>query len=496
MELWTEIRRRVLTEEISKRQACREYDLHWQTLIKILEHPDPPGYRISQPRAKRKLDAYLPIIHQILKEDSQAPRKQRHTATRIWQRLQQEHGFEGSYTIVREAVQQYKQIRQEVFLPLKHDPGEAQVDFGEAKIVLQGQQVSVSLFAISLPYSGVFYIQAFPKENTEAFLEGHRRAFEFFGGVPKRISYDNLKIAVAQITGSRERKTTKEFLRLQSHYLFQEHFCLVRRPNEKGQVERLIGFARKQFFVPVPQVNSLEELNQQLEQQVLEFQEKRAVGKQQTKRELFEEERKQWLPLPTRSFEARRLTTVHADTQALICFETNRYSVPVEYAHRQITVIATIEEVRLIYENKLIARHRRSWEREQYFFEPVHYLALLERKPGGFDYAKPLKDWELPECFAILRRRLERSWPDTGTREFIRVLRLLEKHSLKELTKAVEYGLTIGALEVDAIRVLVEYQKEQPTQLFCLDGRPHLKQVAVQPTDVSVYQSLLQGSFS
>jgi len=494
MKFWTEIRRRVLTDEISKRQACREYDIHWNTLKKILTHPDPPGYQMSKPRPKSKLDDFLPIIHQILKDDQKAPRKQRHTAKRIWQRLKQEHGFDGGYSIVSAAVAKYKNHHKEVFLPLAHDPGEAQVDFGEAKIILAGEQVSVALFAISFPYSGALYVQAFPKECTEVFLEGHRRAFEFFGAVPKRISYDNLKIAVAKIVGNREREVTKEFLRLQSHYLFKAHFCIVRRPNEKGHVERLIEVARKQFLVPVPQISSLEELNQSLEQLVLDFQESRTFGKEQSKRELLQSELEQWLPLPQQSFEARRMTTIRSDTQALVRFETNSYSVPVEYAHRSLTLIATIDEIRLIYENKLIARHKRSWEREQYCFEPIHYLALLERKPGGYDFAKPVKDWDLPECFTTLRRRLEAKWEGPGTREFIRVLRLLEKHSLKMLTRAVEHALSIGTLEVDAVRVLLEFTKEEPVQVFSLDGRPHLKHVVVQQTDVTVYQSLLLGS--
>ena len=246
-----------------------------------------------------------------------------------------------------------------------------------------------------------------------------------------------------------------------------------------------------------PQTGSgLEELNQSLEQFVVQFQESRTFGKEQSKRELLQSELEQWLPLPQQSFEARRMTTIRSDTQALVRFETNSYSIPVEYAHRSLTLIATIDEIRLIYENKLIARHKRSWEREQYCFEPIHYLALLERKPGGYDFAKPVKDWDLPECFTTLRRRLEAKWEGPGTREFIRVLRLLEKHSLKMLTKAVEHALSIGTLEVDAVRVLLEFTKEEPVQIFSLDGRPHLKHVVVEQTDVTVYQSLLQGSSS
>ena len=184
MEFWTEVRRRVLTGELSKRAACREYELSWHTLKKILAHQEPPGYRRKQPRRKPKLAAFLPIIHEILQQDKQAPKKQRHTAWRIFERLRDEHEFQGRYTIVKDAVRAWKQGHQEVFLPLIHPPGEAQVDFGEATVKLAGQETKVALFVMTLPYSGVIFIQVFPRECTETFLEGHCQAFEFFGGVP------------------------------------------------------------------------------------------------------------------------------------------------------------------------------------------------------------------------------------------------------------------------------------------------------------------------
>ena len=242
MELWTEIRRRVLGGELSKRAACREYDLHWATLKKILEHVEPPGYRQSKPRPRPLIEPFLATIHEILELDKRAPRKQRHTAIRIFERLRDEHGYTGGYTTVKTAVRQWRESRKEVFLPLSHPPGQAQVDFGFADVSVAGETVKVALFVMTLPYSDALFIQAFPRECTEAFLEGHKRAFAFFGGVPTRISYDNAKVAVAKILGSRERQVTREFLRLQSHYLFADHFCLVRRANEKGHVERLLDY--------------------------------------------------------------------------------------------------------------------------------------------------------------------------------------------------------------------------------------------------------------
>lgn len=496
MEFWKNVRREVLTGELSQRAACRKYGLGWHTLKKILAHDAPPGYRQSHPRPKRKLEPFLPVIHQFLEDDRQAPKKQRHTAHRIFERLRDEHGYTGGETVVKDAVRAWKTGHQEVFVPLSHPPGEAQVDFGEATIRLAGQETKVALFVMTLPYSGAIFVQAFPRECTETFLEGHRRAFEQFGGVPQRISYDNSAIAVIEVLKGRERTLTKEFLRLQSCYLFREHFCLVRRANEKGHVERLLGFARRKFLVPVPQVDSLETLNQQLLAGCDVDLDERTRGKPAPKRELLREDQAAFLPLPRQPFEARRVTEGTASSESLVRFDTNDYSVPVRYAHRKLIVVATVEEVRLVFEDRLVARHRRCWEREQALFEPIHYLALLERKPGGFDYARPLEQWDLPECFPLLRRRLEADDPRHGTRSYIRVLRLLEKFSLEQLAGAVEYALDIDVIDPDSLRTIVEHRSDQPVPLFPLDGRPHLAHVQVELTDVSAYQVLLQQSFA
>lgn len=183
----------------------------------------------------------------------------------------------------------------------------------------------------------------------------------------------------------------------------------------------------------------------------------------------------------------------HADSLSLVRFDRNSYSVPTKYAHRLVTVVGTVDEVRLIFEDRLIARHERDWSKEQFHYEPLHYLALLERKPGGFDHAKPFDQWDLPVCFGILRRRLEAEQDGHGTREFIRILRLLEQHSLPTLKKAVQHALEIGATNADALRLIIEHQQEEPVAVFCLDGRPHLALVRIQKTDVSAYQSLMIG---
>ena len=493
MEKWAEIRRRVLTGEISKRQACAEYGLHWQTLQKVLTHTEPPGYRRTTRRAS-KLDPFLPVIQEILAADKKTHRKQRHTAQRIYERLRDEYDYTGCLTLVRNAVRAIRQRSKEVFLPLSHPPGQAQVDFGFADVWLNGELTKVALFVMTLPYSDAIFIQAFPRECTESFLEGHVRAFAFFGGVPTRISYDNSKVAVGKIVGDRERQVTAEFLRLQSHFLYEAHFCLVGRPNEKGHVERLLDFARRSFLVPVSRVQSLEELNAQLAAACEQDLTRTLRGKSGSKQELLTEEQQHLRGVPDEAFEARKVITAHACSLSLVRFDRNSYSVPTQYAHRAITVVATVSEVRLLFADELIACHPRCWNKQQFFFDPLHYLALLERKPGGFDHARPFEDWELPVCFGILRRRFEAEFQGQGTREFIEVLRLLERHTVGALKHAVQHALEIGAGSADAVRLILECQQEEPIDLFCLEGRPHLKLVRVGQTNIAGYQDLLTNN--
>jgi transposase len=494
MDHWAEIRRRVLVDGLSKRAACRAYDLHWDTLTKILEHPEPPGYRRTAPRPRPKLDPFLGAIHQILQDDKKAPRKQRHTARRIFERLRDEHGYTGGLTVIKEAVAAWKARSAEVFVPLAHPPGEAQVDFGEAEVILDGRPTKVALFVMTLPYSDALFVRAFPRECTEAFLEGHVRAFASFGGVPRRISYDNLKIAVAEVTGGRRRKLTDAFLRLKSYHLFADHFCRVRRPNEKGHVEALVGYARRCFLVPVPVLHGgLEGLNARLEADCRADLARRLRGKPAIKADLLDEERPSLLPLPAEPFVAARVEPRCVDSLSLVGFDANWYSVPTEFAHHRATVVASVDAVRVVVGDRVAATHRRCWGREQVFYEPVHYLALLERKPGALDFAAPLEGWELPVCFGVLRRRLEAEFGGPGTRQFIKVLRLLERAGLGELTRAVERALELGVADADAVRLILEHRREEPAGLFCLDGRPHLKLVAVPEPDLGAYASLTAG---
>jgi len=490
MEQWCKIRRLVLVDGVSKRAIMRRYRIHHTTLKKILLNAEPPGYRQSQPRQQPKLEPFLPIIRAIIEADRQAPPKQRHTARRILERLRKEHCFLGGYTIVKQAVRELRQHGQEVFVPLLHRPGEAQVDYGTVWVEVGGVLQKAALFVMSLPYSNVVLAWVFPRECTESFQEGHVRSFQWLGGVPREIRYDNLKIAVAGVDGH-QREWTLEFTRLQSHFLFQPEFCRVRRPNEKGHVERLLEYVRRNFLVPIPRGATWEELNTQLAQRCLEDLWRPVRGRDKTKGELLAEDRACLLALPSAPFEVRRVEKHLVNSLSLVRFRRNDYSVPVRYAHHRATVVGTLWEVRVIVGAAEVARHVRCWEKERVFLDPVHYLALLERKPGALDDARPLAGWELPPCFALLRRRLEEDAERYGgTREYIRVLRLLEHCTLNELTAAVEQALNLSTPQAETVRLILEYRREVPVALFCLDGHPRLSQVRVAPVDLSAYRVL------
>ena len=303
-----------------------------------------------------------------------------------------------------------------------------------------------------------------PRECTETFQQGHIAAFEFFGAVPTKCDYDNTSIAVSKVMGHGERELTREFLRLESHFLFTHRFCRVGRGNEKGVVEGLVGFGRRNFLVPVPSFNSFAELNEHLAASCFYDLFRRVRGKPETKAQRLETDKAAMLALPTVSFEARRVEQRKASSLSLVRFDRNDYSVPTKFAHHDLTVVGGIEEVRIECATELVAVHERHWGREHVSYNPVHYLALLERKPGALDVASPLSDWVLPECFGVLRRRLEADLGHRGTREFIKVLRLMERCSLNELAGAVIAALEIGATSADAVALVLAHRMEAPVR--------------------------------
>jgi len=491
VELYARVRRAVLVEGMSRRAAAREFGLARKTVSKMLEYSLPPGYRRQLPVRRPKLGPWQGAIDAILEDDKQRPRKQRHTAKRIFERLRAEHGYTGGYTIVKDYVRSSKIGGQEMFVPLTHAPGEAQADFGEAQVVIAGVEQKAHFMVFELPHSDDCFVQAFPAETTEAFLEAHVRAFEYFGGVPTRILYDNTTLAVARILGDGQRQKTRAFSELLSHYLFAVKFGRPAKGNDKGKVENLAGYARRNFMVPIPRAASWEALNEQFIRDAMARRAQRLRGHTETIGERFERDRAVFLPLPAARFEVCDKTTARVSSISLVRYRTNDYSVPTQFGHRQVLVKAYVHRIVIVAGSEVIAEHKRSYEREAAVYDPLHYLALLEHKSRALDQAAPLAGWQLPECFAQLRRLLEARLRKHAGREYIQVLRLIEHFAFDEVTAAVEQALALNAIGFDAVRHLVLCRIERRPPKLDMANWPHLPLAAVRTTRATDYMSLL-----
>ena len=494
VEIYGRVRRAVLVEGRSQRSVAREFGLARVTVRKMVGYSIPPGYRRKEPAKRPKLGPWLGVIDAILEEDKTKPAKQRHTAKRIFDRLRAEHAFPGGYTIVKDYVRTATLRRREMFVPLAHAPGTAQADFGEALVIVGGEERKAHYFVIDLPHSDDGFVMAFPAETTEAFLESHVQAFAYLGGVPTSILYDNTKLGVARILGDGTRQKTRAFSELQSHYLFADKFGRPAKGNDKGKVEGLVGYARRNFLVPIPRVASWEELNQRLLDACRERRARRLRGHQEAIGERFERDRAAFLPLPTSEYEACEKRVARVSSMSLVRYRTNDYSVPTEYGHRDVLVKGYVHEVVIVCGSQVIARHRRSYEREDMVFDPLHYLALLEQKTRALDQAAPLVGWELPECFSRLRRLLEARLKKNGRREYVQVLRLLETFSLLEVEQAIGDALHLGTISFDAVKHLLLCRIERRPLRLDLENYPHLPLAEVQTTQAADYMVLLSAS--
>ncbi len=311
MELFEQIRRDRDREGLSVRALAERHGVHRRAVRQALASPVPPGKRSPVFRPAPKLGAYRGLIDEWLEADREAPRKQHHTAKRIWSRLVDEHGAEVAETTVRDYVRQRKRARGwpvgEVFVPQVHAPGVgAEVDWGEAQVDLAGERTKVQLFVMRASFSGAVFCQASLVGSQQAFLELHVEAFEWFGGVFAEIRFDNLSSAVKQVLRGRRRVETDRFVALRSHYLFESQFTTpgIQGAHEKGGVEGEVGRFRRNHLVPVPAVASLAALNRLILAGCERDLGRRVVGRQLTVGEGWASERPQLRPLPGERFDA------------------------------------------------------------------------------------------------------------------------------------------------------------------------------------------------
>jgi transposase len=462
----------------------------------MMSHAVPPGYQRKEAPVSPKLGPFVGIVNQILQDDREVLKKQRHTAVRIFQRLRDEHGYQGGYTVVREFVAKEHLRQKEVFIPLAHAPGRAQVDFGEADIYLGGVKTRIHYFCLDLPHSDAIFVKAYPAETTEAFLDGHVSAFAWLGGVPQSILYDNTKIAVAKILGDGKRQRTKAFSELQSHYLFEDRFGRPAKGNDKGKVEGLVGYIRRNFMVPLPRVRRIDELNVRL----LDACEKRKVavlrGHKDSIATRLERDRAALMALPADILDPCEKISTRVTSLSLVRYRSNDYSVPTAYGYQDVLVRGYVDRVEIACGAEVIARHSRCYEKETFIYNPLHYLALLERKPNALDQAAPLQTWELPDEFEQLRRLLEARLGKKGRKEYIQVLRLIETFGDIEVVVAVEEALRLSAISYDAVKHLVLAKHERRAPRLNLAEYPFLPKTTVAITDVREYLALLQARAS
>lgn len=499
VEDYEEIRRAYFIEGLSIRAIQRRLKHDRKTIRKAIVDPVPKPYQLEQAKPAPVLGAFQERIKALLDESDRLPRKQRYTAHKIFQILQKE-GYQGSEGGVHNYVSQQRKGRKqkEAFIPLEFDAGQdAQVDWGEAVARIAGQEMKVQFFSMRLNYSKARFVMAFPFQKQEAFFEGHIQAFHFFGGVIRRISYDNLKTAVYRVLEGSKRQEQQAFKEFRSYYLFESHYCTPGQGHEKGGVENDVGYSQRNFFSPIPDVATFEELNAFLHQACLQDACRRTRGQKELVIDLWQAEKVHFLPLPKQDFQACVSRVVKPNGYLQVDQDTNRYSVPYAYRDRQLVLRAFSFRIELLYLDQVIASHPRSFLREQDILDPLHYLPLLQQRPGAFEYAKPVRRWrkQWPKSYERLLEALRENKPDgQGMREFLEVLQLHRDHPQEEVEQAVKIAVELGAAHLDGVRLcLRQMQPSQPKREgMDLSFHPELEHLGNQPVDLGQYDRLWQ----
>jgi transposase len=491
VELYAKIRRAVMVDGLSRREAARRFGIHRNTIAKMLQFSVPPGYRRRERPVSKKLGPYMAWIDSVLEGDRSVHKKQHHTAHRIFERLRDERGFSGGYTIVREYVAEQALRTREMFVPLSHRPGHAQADFGEADGYIGGKKVRFHYFCMDLPHSDGCFVKAYPAETAEAFCDGHVAAFDFFGGVPQSILYDNTRLAVAKIVKGGQRLRSQMFAELQSHYLFDDRFGRPSKGNDKGKVEGLIGYTRRNFMTPLPVAENFDALNARFRDACGKRRQAILRGHTITIGERLQADAAAFMPLPPAPYDACHKVATRVSSLSLVRYRSNDYSVPTRYGHQEVLVKGYVERVEIACRGETIAVHVRSYETADFVSNPLHYLALLEHKSRALDQAAPLDGWQLADCIHRLRRLMEARMGNAGRREFIQVLRLMEDFHQHQVEHAVADALRLGAISFDAVKMLLLARLENRPARLDLTFYPYLPAATVGTTDPRAYLGLI-----
>lgn len=395
VEIYETIRKLYTHEGLSQRAIARKLGISRNTVAKYVSGSNVPWERKTYSLKDNKVitEEVLAFIQSCFAEDaSHKHLKQNHTAKRIFDRLQLEKGFTGSYTSVRRAVNKLKDKSAEPFIPLAFDPGEsAQVDFGSAYVIIDGVEQKIKYFCMRLCYSAHIFVKAYFVEKEECFLDGLSSAFEFFGGVPKNIIFDNAKVAVKDGYGAYVTKLTDGYRAFKSHYAFNALFCNPSSGNEKGLVENLVGYIRRNTMVPIPRIASIEELNVILANRCRAYTAHKIKGHACSVGENYVIEKAALTPLPTYHYEIAKSIYTTVNGFSTVTYETNKYSVPTGYIGREVLLKAFHSKIKITYKNEVIAIHCRSFQKNKRIYDIKHYMDALERKPRAIFNAEPVR---------------------------------------------------------------------------------------------------------
>jgi transposase len=442
---------------MSIREIARTFEHSRRKVREILANPQPKPYTRRKPPPAPVLGSFHAVIDAILADDEDAPPKQRHTAMQLFRRLRDEYAYPGGYDQVRRYVGQHRRDRRETFIPLAHDPGQRlECDFGHIHVDFPDGRRPVPVLVAAWAYSNYPFALALPTERTEAILAGMVAAFEFFGRVPREVWWDNPTTVVAQIFRGRQRRPNERYAALASHYAFEALFCMPARGNEKPRAETRVRVLQRQWATPVPRFDHLGALNAYLLGRCTGEAERTVAGHDEPIGRRFARDRAAALPLPAHPFDACVAQAAQVDKYQTVRFDRNRYSVPRACAYRAVTVKGYIDRVEVVDGGQVVARHGRSYGRDEQVLDPLHYLAALGRRPAALDHAPVLRDWQLPESFARLRQALEgRHGARAGARHYVRVLQLLAEHPLERVGQAVEGCLRRDELHAERIAGVV-----------------------------------------
>jgi len=505
VETFEQIRRDRDREGLSIRALAARHGVHRRAVREALASPLPSPRKRPEGRPAPKLGEYRELIDEWLIADLDAPRKQRHTAHRVWERLGEEHGAEVSERAVRKWVAHRRREFGEppaAMVPLVHDPGiEAEVDWGEAVVILRGLPTKVFIFHMRACHSGGSFVVAFPRETQQAFLEAHVAAFDWFGGVFQTVRYDNLKAAVTKILKGRRRVESDRFVALRSHYLFASSFCEPgeQGAHEKGGVEGEVGRFRRRHFVPVPEVQSIAELNVLIAAGCISDLKRTIIGRSHTVGEALSGEVAFLRALPAESFDARESSTPRVDSKSLVTVRQNRYSVPVCLVGRKVLVKIGAREIEVFSEHQLIAVHERLQGRYGVAGKLDHYLELLRRKPGALRSSLPLAQerergaW--PSCFDELWAAIEaRYGASEAARQMVDVLLLARELTPARVELAVRGALACGASDGRAVALLARRSERPEPVIIELEER--LAAIGGPEPSLGDYDQLLEGVVS